>query len=167
MDNIIKIFYKSPLGCIKIEAEGDAITGLVFDDAYTGEYGMGGCAVLQECTKQLDAYFAGELRIFNLPLTLRGTAFRQSVWAELLRVPYGETRSYRDVALALDKPGAVRAVGGANHHNPVSIIVPCHRIIGADGELTGYGGGLWRKEWLLRHEKDSSLRSYLPISSAN
>lgn len=102
--------------------------------------------------QQLDAYFAGELRTFDLPLHLAGTPFQQSVWAELQRIPYGETRSYGELADLLGKPGASRAVGLANGKNPVGIIVPCHRVIGASGSLTGYGGGLERKQRLLAFE---------------
>jgi methylated-DNA-[protein]-cysteine S-methyltransferase len=108
---------------------------------------------LESCVSQLDAYFAGTLRDFSVPLSLEGTEFRRRCWAALRDIPYGETRSYRDIAKATGNIKAVRAVGGANHNNPVSIIVPCHRVIGSDGSMTGYGGGLWRKEWLLNHER--------------
>lgn len=105
-----------------------------------------------EAIRQLDAYFAGELREFDLPLALDGTPFQRTVWAELRRIPYGETRSYGELAEILGKPGASRAVGLANGKNPVGIIVPCHRVIGASGSLTGYGGGLDRKQRLLAFE---------------
>ena len=88
----------------------------------------------------------------DVPLALQGTEFQQAVWRQLLTVAYGHTASYGEIARGIAKPRAVRAVGGANHCNPISLIVPCHRIIGSNGKLTGYGGGLWRKEWLLRHE---------------
>lgn len=103
--------------------------------------------------RQLEAYFAGELREFDLPLRLDGTPFQRSVWAQLRRIPYGETRSYGELAENLGKPGASRAVGLANGKNPVGIIVPCHRVIGASGSLTGYGGGLDRKQRLLAFER--------------
>jgi methylated-DNA-[protein]-cysteine S-methyltransferase len=104
--------------------------------------------------RQLAAYFAGDLRCFDLPLALDGTPFQRQVWQQLLSVGYGHTASYQAIAHAIDNPKAVRAVGAANGRNPVAIIVPCHRIIGSGArpKLTGYGGGLWRKEWLLRHE---------------
>ncbi len=89
---------------------------------------------------------------FDLPLDLRGTDFQKQVWTQLLTVPYGRTVSYQLIADAIGNPKAVRAVGAANGQNPISVIVPCHRIIGSDGQLVGYGGGLWRKEWLLKHE---------------
>ncbi|MGP3637100.1 methylated-DNA--[protein]-cysteine S-methyltransferase [Streptomyces sp. 24-1644] len=102
--------------------------------------------------EQLDAYFAGGLRAFDLPMHLAGTPFQRSVWAELTRIPYGETRSYGELAALLGKPGASRAVGLANGKNPIGIIVPCHRVVGASGGLTGYGGGLDRKQRLLAFE---------------
>ncbi|MFB8106326.1 MULTISPECIES: methylated-DNA--[protein]-cysteine S-methyltransferase [unclassified Streptomyces] len=105
-----------------------------------------------EVIRQLTAYFAGELTTFDVPLALHGTPFQRSVWAELLKIPYGETRTYGELAGELGKPGASRAVGLANGKNPVSIIVPCHRVIGASGGLTGYGGGLDRKQRLLAFE---------------
>lgn len=98
------------------------------------------------------AYFAGELQAFDLPLNMIGTDFQRVVWRELARIPYGEIISYAELARRVDRPGAARAVGAANGRNPISIVVPCHRVIGANGTLTGYGGGLDRKEWLLRHE---------------
>ncbi|MFI8435617.1 methylated-DNA--[protein]-cysteine S-methyltransferase [Streptomyces sp. NPDC079020] len=105
-----------------------------------------------EAIRQLEAYFAGELTEFDLPLRLAGTPFQRRVWEELLKIPYGETRSYGELAEALGKPNASRAVGLANGKNPVSIVVPCHRVIGASGSLTGYGGGLDRKRRLLAFE---------------
>ncbi|MER7621986.1 methylated-DNA--[protein]-cysteine S-methyltransferase [Streptomyces sp. NPDC126503] len=106
----------------------------------------------KEAVRQLDAYFAGDLTAFDLPLHLEGTPFQRRVWNELLRIPYGETRTYGQLAEALGAPTASRAVGLANGKNPVSIIVPCHRVIGAGGGLTGYGGGLDRKRRLLAFE---------------
>jgi methylated-DNA-[protein]-cysteine S-methyltransferase len=102
--------------------------------------------------RQLSEYFAGSRRTFELPLRLEGTAFQQRVWRELTEIPYGETWSYGQLATRIGKPSASRAVGLANGRNPISILVPCHRVIGADGSLTGYGGGLERKQWLLAHE---------------
>ena len=109
--------------------------------------------LLQETVRQLNAYFDGMLTEFDLPLRLEGTAFRVKCWQALCTIPYGETISYGEQARRIGNPKAVRAVGGANHHNPISIVVPCHRVIGADGTLTGYGGGVEKKAWLLAHEK--------------
>ncbi|MBP2585716.1 methylated-DNA-[protein]-cysteine S-methyltransferase [Streptomyces sp. PvR006] len=109
-----------------------------------------------EAIRQLDAYFAGELTEFELPLKLIGTPFQLRVWEGLLRIPYGETRTYGELAEELGNPGASRAVGLANGKNPVSIIVPCHRVVGAGGNLTGYGGGLDRKQRLLAFESGTA-----------
>lgn len=105
---------------------------------------------------QFEAYFAGRLQRFDLPLAARGTAFQQAVWQALCDIPYGETVSYLDIAQAIGNPKAMRAVGAANGQNPLSIIVPCHRVIGRNGNLTGYGGGLPIKRWLLALEQDHS-----------
>ena len=140
----------SPAGPLTIAEENGAIIRLDF-----GEFGPMGerSPVLEEAVRQLKEYFAGERREFTLPVDPRGTPFQKSVWRALCGIPYGETRSYGEIARAVGKPGACRAVGMANHRNPVSIIIPCHRVIGADGSLTGYGGGLERKRFLLRLER--------------
>ena len=109
-----------------------------------------------EARKQLAAYFAGELTDFDLPLKMIGTEFQKSVWRELLNIPYGVTITYGELAERVGNPNSSRAVGAANGRNPISIIVPCHRVIGANGKLTGYGGGMERKEWLLAHESKRS-----------
>lgn len=108
--------------------------------------------VLNEAARQLEEYFGGRRKAFELPLDLRGTPFQQKVWSSLARIPYGEVRSYKQVAEDIGSPKAVRAVGGANNRNPLAIIIPCHRVIGTDGTMTGYGGGLHVKHTLLRHE---------------
>ena len=113
---------------------------------------------LDQLQAELQAYFAGQLRAFTVPLHTPGTEFQQAVWKILQDIPYGETRSYKQQAIALGNPKAVRAVGAANGQNRVSIVIPCHRVIGADGSLTGYGGGLDRKEWLLDFEKASGTQ---------
>ena len=113
---------------------------------------QGSCPLLEAAKQQLDEYFAGQRRVFTVPLSLTGTDFQKKVWYALADIPYGETRSYGDLARAIGHPGACRAVGGANHRNPVSIILPCHRVIGSDKSLTGYGGGLAIKEFLLKLE---------------
>jgi len=107
---------------------------------------------MNQAANELLAYFAGNLRVFTVPLDMQGTDFQLRVWNELLKIPYGETRSYAQIAEAVGRPKAVRAVGAANGSNPLAIIVPCHRVIGADGSLTGYAGGVARKRWLLEHE---------------
>lgn len=105
-----------------------------------------------ELRRQLREYFSGERTSFDLPLALRGTEFQVRVWSALRGIPYGETRSYGEIAEEIASPGAARAVGQANHRNPIPILVPCHRVVGADGSLTGFGGGLETKEWLLERE---------------
>jgi len=110
---------------------------------------------LQQLSDELIAYFGGNLRAFTCPVDMRGTPFQREVWAALLAIPFGETRSYADIAAAIGRPKAVRAVGAANGANPVPVVVPCHRVIGANGTLTGFGGGLDLKRWLLNHEANS------------
>lgn len=110
----------------------------------------------REIVKQLSEYFEGKRTRFELPLDVEGTAFQKSVWNQLLEIPYGETRSYGDIAKAIGKPAAARAVGMANHNNPVAIVIPCHRVVGQNGSLTGYAGGLQLKEQLLSIERQGT-----------
>lgn len=112
--------------------------------------------VLAAAVRQLTAYFDGQRRVFDLPLDPAGTEFQKSVWTGLNAIPYGETRSYAALATAIGRPGASRAVGAANGRNPLSIVTPCHRVIGANGTLTGFAGGLAVKQWLLAHERGES-----------
>ena len=148
----------SPIGRILLTGDEQALTGLYLLDAGTHSASVDPDWVRRPgsfgtASAQLGEYFAGERTEFDLPLAPHGTRFQLAVWEELARIPYGKTVSYGDVALALGKSLlASRAVGLANGRNPISIILPCHRVIGADGSLTGYGWGLERKEWLLRHE---------------
>jgi O-6-methylguanine DNA methyltransferase len=109
-------------------------------------------ATLKKTRQQLDSYFAGKLKKFNLPLTFAGTDFQKSIWHKLDAIPYGDTSNYGQIAEKAGKPGGARAAGQAIGSNPISIIVPCHRVIGKNGDLTGYGGKMWRKKWLLKHE---------------
>jgi len=150
---MIKLTYNSPLGQLLIIAEDEHITGLYF--AETEIISNETSAVIDACIKELDAYFAGKLKNFTVPIKLTGTDFRMKVWKALMTIPYGKTISYMELAKLIGQPTAIRAVGGANHHNPISIIVPCHRVIGANGSLTGYGGGVSNKEFLLNLERQS------------
>ena len=155
-------YYESPIGWIELEGSEAGVSALNFAKAGKARTGKRPKeplpAPLADVLAQLEEYFRGERTAFSVKLDLRGTDFQKQVWAELLRVEFGRTTTYKAVAEAVGRPAATRAVGGANHRNPVSIIVPCHRVVGSDGRLTGYGGGLWRKEWLLRHEsRDLSL----------
>ncbi|MCO6449863.1 MAG: methylated-DNA--[protein]-cysteine S-methyltransferase [Caldilineales bacterium] len=143
-------YFESPIGLIEIGGTDKAIISLVFVGQMREESASN--ALLDGAARQIAEYFAGSRQEFDLPLDMQGTDFQRSVWTHLLSIPYGVTISYMDIANALGNPQSIRAVGAANGQNPISIIVPCHRVIGSDGKLVGYGGGLWRKEWLLRHE---------------
>lgn len=143
----------TPIGPVLATADDDAaVTGLWFDRT-PGDGWRRDDRALAPLREQLEAYFAGDLRDFDLPLAPDGTAWQRTVWQALADVPYGTTLSYGGLAARLGRPSACRAVGAANGRNPISVIVPCHRLIGSTGKLTGYGGGLHRKEWLLRHER--------------
>ncbi|WP_141207678.1 methylated-DNA--[protein]-cysteine S-methyltransferase [Streptomyces griseorubiginosus] len=151
----------SPYGPLTLVADDGVLCGLYMTDQRhrppEESFGEPDVSAFGEAEEQLDAYFAGELKEFTLELRLHGTAFQTAVWRELRRIPLGETRSYGQLADALGNPGASRAVGLANGKNPIGIIVPCHRVVGADGGLTGYGGGLERKRRLLDFERGASL----------
>ncbi len=156
----------TPVGELLVTTDGEALTGIWFERHREGVdtrpaalVGSGqrddGHAVLAAARSQLNEYFARERRAFDLPLAAAGSAFQHRVWAALLEIPYGATASYGDIARRLRlPPGASRAVGLANGANPISVVVPCHRVVGADGSLTGYGGGLDRKRHLLDLERD-------------
>src|SRR5512136_491211 len=155
--------YESPIGPIHIEGSEAGVSRLDFVETKgTGTKRRTATgplpAPLAECRVQLNEYFRGDRTSFSVKLDLRGTEFQKKVWAKLLQVKFGKTTTYKALAAAVGNPRSTRAVGGANHRNPVSIIVPCHRVVGADGRLTGYGGGLWRKEWLLEHERRHAQR---------
>jgi methylated-DNA-[protein]-cysteine S-methyltransferase len=154
---------ESPVGTLTLTAVDGRLTGLHMD----GQRHAPASSVdwerddagLADVAEQLEAYFAGSREEFDVALDLQGTDFQCEVWAGLLGIPYGETVSYGELARRVGRPGASRAVGLANGRNPVAIIVPCHRVIGADGTLTGYGGGLDRKVWLLDHERSRRART--------
>jgi methylated-DNA-[protein]-cysteine S-methyltransferase len=150
----------SPVGALLLAADADGLTGVYFephrwgpsaDDVARWRRGDAGGAIAA-ARAQLAAYFARELTAFDLPLAPRGTPFQERVWRALREIPYGATLSYGELARRLGDPRATRAVGAANGRNPLSIVVPCHRVVGADGALTGFGGGIDRKRWLLTHE---------------
>lgn len=151
MDKIYTVYYRSPIGTIELKGNNDGVISLYFIEEDLTSFETPDCLV--ECVNQLDEYFKGVRKNFSLKLNISGTEFRKKVWNKLQDIPYGETCSYLDIAKAIENEKAVRAVGGANHNNKISIIIPCHRVIGSSGSLTGYGGGLWRKDWLLKHEK--------------
>ncbi|GGQ91884.1 methylated-DNA--[protein]-cysteine S-methyltransferase [Streptomyces pilosus] len=151
----------SPYGPLTLVADDGVLCGLYMTDQRhrpaEETFGVADDAGFAEAEEQLAAYFAGELRAFTVALRLRGTPFQRQVWEQLARIPYGETRTYGQLADALGNPKASRAVGLANGRNPVGIIVPCHRVVGASGGLTGYGGGLERKRRLLDFERGTAL----------
>lgn len=142
-------YYKSELGWIEVTGNEAAITSVCFVDERKEDRIN---EVVQQCLLQLDEYFHNKRTTFSLPLQASGTPFQKRVWDALCTVPYGKSVSYLDIATTIGNEKAVRAIGGANSRNPISIIVPCHRVIGKSGKLVGYEGGLWRKEWLLKHE---------------
>lgn len=151
----------SPVGELLLTSDGSSLIGVYMQDQKDAvkqtENWQRDDAALSEPRAQLLAYFAGELRAFELPLAFDGTPFQQRVWRALCDIPYGETISYGELARRIGRPTAFRAVGLANGQNPISIVVPCHRVIGTNGSLTGYGGGLPRKRWLLAHERRGDL----------
>jgi methylated-DNA-[protein]-cysteine S-methyltransferase len=149
---------ESPLGKLTLASDGDALTSVRFEQhAHLAPLSAESrrddrARAFAEARNQLAAYFAGELRAFALPLAPRGTEFQRKVWAALAEIPFGATSTYGALARRLGAPNHSRAVGHANGRNPLSIIVPCHRVVGASGALTGYAGGIARKRWLLAHE---------------
>jgi methylated-DNA-[protein]-cysteine S-methyltransferase len=143
-------YYQTPIGTLQLEATAKGISKLLFIDHPVTD--ICSCDLIRRCISQLDDYFSHQLFQFKLPLDLAGTVFQQLVWGQLASLPYGVTSSYGDIAKNLHRPKAVRAVGAACGKNPVTIIVPCHRIIASNGKLTGYVSGLDRKSWLLKHE---------------
>lgn len=149
--------YDSPIGRLLLTASTAALTGIYMSTEKHAPViatpWRENAAAFSAVTQQLDEYFAGQRRTFDLPLSADGTPFQQKVWAALRTIPYGETWSYRDLAKAVGNLSAVRAVGTANGRNPLSIVVPCHRVIGSNGTLTGYAGGLSAKQWLLENEQ--------------
>ena len=134
------LFYDSPVGRLSLMGEGDELIALALPYQSVPLLMDRESAVLRETKRQLAAYFAGKLRAFDLPLHPEGTPFRLAVWEQLRQIPFGQTISYGELALRIGKPGACRAVGGANRHNPIPIIIPCHRVIAADGTIGGYSG---------------------------
>lgn len=147
--------YKFPIGSLWLAEENGTLTYVGFDeqDQRIRGYQYGNTPFLKEVAHQLEEYFAGQRKRFQLPLAPQGTDFQQKVWRELQAIPYGETRSYKEVARRIGNPKACRAVGLANNRNPISIIIPCHRVIGHRGQLVGYGGGLEIKRFLLELER--------------
>ncbi|MGE7923683.1 methylated-DNA--[protein]-cysteine S-methyltransferase [Viridibacillus arvi] len=158
MSNLYKLDYESPIGVLEIIGTDKAISSIMFSekDRAVNNKQDKTPIVLENCYEQLDEYFKGDRREFTFPIKYEGTNFQKTVWNALTSIPYGKTVSYTDIAVLIGNEKAIRAVGNANGKNKMSIVIPCHRIIGSNGKLTGYAGGLWRKEWLLQHEKTNS-----------
>jgi methylated-DNA-[protein]-cysteine S-methyltransferase len=158
--NIEIVFYQSPLGVLEIRSTGNAISDVLFLNSWKGnkinetaiDFAAPKSPVIKNCIKQLDEYFAGKRTVFNIHTLQVGTNFQQTVWKELCNIHYAKTISYLELSKRIGNVKAIRAVGTANGNNSISIIVPCHRVIGSNGDLIGYGGDLWRKKWLLEHE---------------
>ena len=144
-------YYSSPIGTLEIKGNDDGLCSLEFMEE-TIDPTEKVHESIKEVVYQLDEYFTGIRKEFGLKLNPEGTEFQKKVWKELIEIPFGKTWSYLDIALKLGDKNATRAVGNSNGKNPIAIVVPCHRVIGSTGKLTGYAGGLWRKEWLLKHE---------------
>lgn len=147
-------YYESPIGLVKIGGTEQYITELKFidnsDQLENGEPGIPD--ILHSCTEQLIEYFSGRRKYFDIPIHQEGTPFQEEVWGELMSIPYGKTISYAQLSRLMGDPNAVRAVANANSKNKITVIVPCHRVVGSNNNLVGYSGGLWRKRWLLQHE---------------
>lgn len=161
MNNDALDYYEPPerdtLGLLRLSATASGLTGITFVESRDAPARPN--AVTERARQQLADYFAGERRDFDLPLAPGGTDFQRRVWEALTTIPYGQTRNYADLAEQLHCRGGQRAVGAANGRNPLPIVVPCHRVIGSDGRLTGYSGGIHRKQWLLAHEGSGVIRS--------
>jgi AraC family transcriptional regulator of adaptative response/methylated-DNA-[protein]-cysteine methyltransferase len=169
---LVRTKIDTPLGSMIAVADDAAVHLIEFENrvALTGELrhlerdfgsiGLGSNTVLEMLVAQLDDYFAGESAAFQIPTIQHGTAFQEAVWHALKQIPPGQTRSYGDIAEVIGQPEKSREVGQANGANKISIVVPCHRVIGSEGSLVGYGGGIWRKKWLLDHERRYAWKSF-------
>lgn len=154
MSDKYMIDYQSPIGIVEITGTEEGVYSVLFTERDILQYPLTESTPksLIDCYQQLDLYFKGELETFSFPYIVEGTEFQKNVWNTLPSISYGKTGSYKDIAAAIGNEKAVRAVGSTNGKNKLCIVLPCHRIIGSNGSLTGYAGGLWRKEWLLEHE---------------
>lgn len=153
--NRYKLDYESPIGVVEIIGTTEAVVSILFSEERTKVNlpQLETPQVLLECHNQLDEYFLGNRQDFSFPYQFEGTDFQKTVWNTLTEIPYAQTVSYKDIANSIGNEKAIRAVGSTNGKNKLSIVIPCHRVIGSNGKLTGYAGGLWRKEWLLQHER--------------
>ena len=151
-------YYKTPIGTAKIVGDNSGIQSIsVLENDVNTSITIPEC--LQKCVSQLDEYFSGSLKEFSLKLNPQGTEFQKKVWNELLEINFGKSRTYLEQSKSFGDPKAIRAVASANGKNPIMIVIPCHRVIGSDGSLTGYASGIWRKKWLLEHESGVKQQS--------
>lgn len=158
MSDYEQCFFKTPIGMARIVGSQDGISEIsVLNEEVEGTELVP--EVLLECVKQLTEYFEGERKDFSIKINPKGTDFQKTVWDELLNIPFGKRTTYMKQTLKLGNEKAIRAVASANGKNPIWIVIPCHRVVGTDGSLTGYAGGLWRKKWLLEHESPSGQTS--------
>ena len=161
MENLYKTYYNSEIGLIEISGTAEHIVSVEFTELEALVASTMLPKNLKDCVMQLDEYFKGIRKEFDINAKPGGTDFQNNVWKELKKISYGKTFSYLDIAKSINDPGSVRAVGNANGKNKIAIIIPCHRVIGSNGTLTGYAGGLWRKQWLLNHEQSFSKQAQM------
>lgn len=161
LENVFKAYYESEPGLIEITAGETGIITLYFTKKKSNlkSDSKSFPVHLKDCIRQLDEYFKGKRMTFDLPLIISGTDFQKKVWNELKKIPFGKTASYKEIALKAGNIKAVRAIGNANNKNKIAVIIPCHRVIGSDGKLSGYAGGVKRKKWLLEHERNSLINN--------
>ncbi|MBM3310504.1 MAG: methylated-DNA--[protein]-cysteine S-methyltransferase [Candidatus Aminicenantes bacterium] len=152
MESERRAYFSSPVGVLEVVGTSEAVTAVRFKPGRKPETSEW-TTPLEACLRELGEYFAGKRKFFTVPIRPQGTDFQRRVWGALAEIPFGTTSTYADIARAVGRPDAVRAVGSANGRNPIPVLIPCHRVIGGDGRLVGYGGGLWRKAWLLAHER--------------
>ena len=161
LENVFKAYYESEPGLIEITAGETGIITLYFTKKKSNlkSDSKSFPVHLKDCIRQLDEYFKGKRMTFDLPLIISGTDFQKKVWNELKKIPFGKTASYKEIALKAGNIKAVRAIGNANNKNKIAVIIPCHRVIGSVGKLSGYAGGVKRKKWLLEHERNSLINN--------
>ena len=161
LENVFKAYYESEPGLIEITAGEKGIISIYFTKKKSNlnSDSKNFPFHLKDCIRQLDEYFKGKRMTFDLPLIIGGTDFQMKVWNELKKIPFGKTASYKDIALKAGSVKSVRAAGNANNKNKIAVIIPCHRVIGSDGKLSGYAGGVKRKKWLLEHERNSLINN--------
>lgn len=150
-ESLFRCYYDSPIGLLLLQADGLTLESIIFVQKKKSKERVND--PIRKTIEQLNEYFSGQRMVFDLPLKFEGTNFQNKVWKALRQIDYGKTSSYKEIAEMVNHPKAYRAVGSANNKNKLPIIIPCHRVIGSKGKLTGYAGGIWRKKWLLNHEK--------------